>query len=135
MGTTVRLAIGGFCLMRGLMVLAMWLNANKPSSGYKNAFNHPKLFCCINDQPPCKPSSACIIRAEDRYILVEDVSSTRPARTAWIAYGVANAICGVLVVFNKHPIVGALVGVLLTFWLQPEYILPETFETVSTVYV
>ncbi len=66
---------------------------------------------------------------------MEDVSSTRPARTAWIAYGIANGICGVLVVFNKHPIVGALVGVLLTFWLQPEYILPETFENVSTVYV
>lgn len=134
MGTTIRLAVGVFCLMRGLMVFSMWMNANIPSASYKNAFNHPLLFCCISESPPCKPASACLVRAEDRYILVDDVARTRPTRTAWIAYGVANTICGLLVVFNKHPIVGALVGLLLTFWLQPAYILPETFETVATIY-
>lgn len=132
MGRTVRLAIGVFCLLRGLMVFSMWLNANTPKSSYKNAFNHPLLFCCISDQPPCKPASACSIRAEERFVLPEDVMRTRPRRIEWIAYGIANTICGVLVVFNKHPVVGALVGVLLTFKLQPEYILPNTLETVTS---
>lgn len=135
MGTTVRLLIGVFCLLRGLMVFSMWWNANTPSTSYKNAFNHPRLFCCISDKPPCKPASACMIRAEQRIVLPEDLSSTMPKRIDWVAYGVANTICGVLVVFNKHPIVGALLGVLLTFKLQPAYILPETLETVSVLQV
>lgn len=134
MGLVVRSIVGIFCFLRGLMVFSMWYNANSPGASYRNPFNHPALFCCVSDKEPCRPSSSCSIRAEDdRLITIEDIRATSPRRVEWMAFGMANFICGVLVVFNKHHIIGALVGALLNMLLQPVYHLPDTLVNVTSL--
>jgi hypothetical protein len=134
MGLVVRSVVGIFCFLRGLMVFSMWYNANSPGASYRNPFNHETLFCCVSDKEPCRPFVSCSIRAEDgRLITLQDIRATARTRVAWIAFGFANFVCGALVVFNKHPIIGAVVGALLNMMLQPVYQLPDTLVNVTTL--